>query len=73
MTSTFFHIIDFLKIPRICQGYTDTSIDTKEMVACHAFLKSYLPISHPYLQDDFAVVVDQRLPDENPWDLNWLI
>ena len=35
-----------------------------------AFLKSYGPISHPYPQDDFAVVMDQRLPDENPWDLN---
>ena len=34
------------------------------------FLKSYWPISHPYPQYDFAVVMDQRLPDENPWDLN---
>ena len=35
-----------------------------------AFFKSYWPISHPYPQDDFAMVMDQRLPDENPWDLN---
>ena len=34
------------------------------------FSKSYGPISHPYPQDDFAVVMDQRLSDENPWDLN---
>ena len=35
-----------------------------------AFKKSYGPISHPYPQDDFAVVMDQWLPDENPRDLN---
>ena len=35
-----------------------------------AFLKRYEPISHPYPQDDFAVVMDQRVPDENPRDLN---
>ena len=34
------------------------------------FSKSYRPISHPYPQHDFAVVMDQRLRDENPWDLN---
>ena len=34
------------------------------------FLKSYWPISHPYPQYDFAMVMDQRLPHENPWDLN---
>ena len=34
------------------------------------FLKSYGPISHPNPQDTFTVVMDQRLPDENPWDLN---
>ena len=34
------------------------------------FLKSYWPISHPYPQDDFAIVMDQRLPHENPLDLN---
>ena len=34
------------------------------------FFKSYWPINHPYPQDDFAMVVDQSLPDENPWDLN---
>ena len=30
------------------------------------FLKSYGPISHPYPQDDFAVVMDQKLSYENP-------
>ena len=33
-------------------------------------LKLYWPISHPYPQDDFAVAMDKRLPNENPWDLN---
>ena len=34
------------------------------------FLKSYWPIGHPYFHDDFAMVMDQGLPHENPWDLN---
>ena len=35
-----------------------------------SFFKSYWPISRPYPQDDFGVLMDQRLPDENPWYLN---
>ena len=34
----------------------------KEKAGMPPFLKSYLPISHPYPQDDFAMVMDQRLP-----------
>ena len=34
------------------------------------FSKSYRPISHLFPQDDFAVVMNQSIPDENPRDLN---
>ena len=42
----------------------------KEIGSMPNFLKSYWPISRPYPQDDFAMVMDQRLPHENPWYLN---
>ena len=42
----------------------------KENGSMPPFFKSYWPISDPYPQDDFAMVMDQRLPHENPWDLN---
>ena len=38
----------------------------KEKGSMPPFLKSYWPISHPHPQDDFAMVMDQRLPNEKP-------
>ena len=45
-------------------------MNTKKMVACHPFLKVIDQLVTPYPQDDFAMVMDQRLLHENPWDLN---
>ena len=52
-----------LRMYRYIYGY-------QVMGSMPSFLKSYLPIIHPYPQDDFAMVMDQRLPNENPWYLN---
>ena len=37
-----------------------------KIVASLFFFLNYWPISHPYPQDDFTVVMGQKLPDEFP-------
>ena len=42
----------------------------KENGSMPPFFKVIDQLVTPNPQDDFAIVMDQRLPHENPWDLN---